>query len=382
MTKPRLVHLTTTDMSLDWLLGPQLEEFADAGYEVIAMSAPGPHVPALEAKGITHHPIHSLTRAMSPRADLAAARELYRAFKRLKPAIVHTHNPKPGILGRLAARAAKVDVVVNTVHGLYATPEDRLARRAVVYALERVAATVSDAELYQNREDMALMNRLGVSADRQVLLGNGIDLERFNPATGIAGRKRIRAELGIDDETLVVGAVGRLVWEKGYREFFEVAAALKDQATFVVVGPAEPSKAGAVDQTSIDRAKANGVQFVGQRSDMPDLYRAFDMCVLASYREGFPRSVMEASAMGLPVVATDIRGTRETVNQPDTGTLVPPRDAARLRSALERLIHDPQLRRDQSRNAVVHANANFDVAAVVDITLKVYADVLNRPSQS
>ena len=114
----RLVHLTTVDMSLELLLGPQLEAFAKAGYEVVAMSADGPYVEAIEARGIRHVPVRNATRSMDPRRDLLAIEELRRQFRRLKPDIVHTHNPKPGLYGRIAARAARVPVVVNTVHGL------------------------------------------------------------------------------------------------------------------------------------------------------------------------------------------------------------------------------------------------------------------------
>src|SRR5262249_5333343 len=137
---PRLVHLTTTDMSLDWLLGPQLRAFAAAGYEVIGISAAGPHVAHLEATGIRHVALANATRAMAPSRDVAALAELRRILLRLRPDIVHTHNPKPGVYGRLAARSIGVPVIVNTIHGLYALPEDRLAKRALVYGLERVAA--------------------------------------------------------------------------------------------------------------------------------------------------------------------------------------------------------------------------------------------------
>ncbi|NIS30636.1 MAG: glycosyltransferase family 4 protein, partial [Actinobacteria bacterium] len=141
-------------MSLDWLLRPQLEAFADAGFEVIAMSAPGPHVAALDASGIRHVAVPALTRSMAPGRDLQAFAQLVARFRELRPDIVHTHNPKPGVLGRFAARLAGVPVVVNTVHGLYAVPGDRPAKRAVVYGLERLAAACSDAELLQNPEDL------------------------------------------------------------------------------------------------------------------------------------------------------------------------------------------------------------------------------------
>lgn len=181
MREPLLIHVTTTDMSLALLLGPQLSAFAAAGYDVIGVSAPGPYVADLERAGIRHIGLRHATRSVSPLDDARAAAELYRLLRRLRPDIVHTHTPKPGIYGRLGGRAARVPVVVNTVHGLYATTEDPWARRAAVYGLERLAATCSDAELVQNEEDLATLTALRVPADRLHLLGNGIDLDRFTP---------------------------------------------------------------------------------------------------------------------------------------------------------------------------------------------------------
>ncbi|MEO0494926.1 MAG: glycosyltransferase family 4 protein [Actinomycetota bacterium] len=373
MSRPVLVHLTTTDMSLDWLLRPQLEAFAEAGYDVVAMSAPGPHVASLEASGIRHHAIESLTRSMAPGRDARAMVELYRAFRSLRPTIVHTHNPKPGVFGRLAARAAGVPVIVNTVHGLYALPEDRLTKRAVVYGLERVAAACSDAELLQNPEDLPVLRRLGVPHERLTVLGNGIDLDRFDPDRAGDARSRIRDELGIADSTVVIGLVGRLVWEKGYAEVFDAAARLRDEdCVFVVVGPAEPDKAGAVDADAIAAAEADGVRFLGERTDMVDLYAAFDIYTLASYREGFPRSAMEAAAMGLPVVASDIRGCRQVVADGDTGALFPARDGDALASALRRLVIDRPLRIRQGVAARVRAIEHFDDRDVIATTLRTY----------
>ncbi len=378
MTRPTLVHLTTTDMSLDWLLRPQREAFRDAGYDVVGMSAPGPQVEALEASGIRHHAIRSLTRSMAVGHDLRALAELHRAFRQLRPTIVHTHNPKPGVLGRIAARAAGVPAIVNTVHGLYALPEDRLAKRAVVYGLERTAAACSDAELLQNPEDLPVLRRLGIPHDRLSVLGNGIDLDRFDPDRVPADvRSRLRAELGIDDDVVVIGVVGRLVWEKGYREVFEAAARLRDEpCVFVVVGPDDPAKAEAVDRAAMDEATADGVRFLGARTDMADLYSMFDLYVLASYREGFPRSAMEAAAMGLPVVATDIRGCRQVVVDGETGALVPCGDAGRLTSAIRRLVADPHLRLRQGIAARVRAIEHFDDRDVIATTLRTYDAVL------
>jgi glycosyltransferase involved in cell wall biosynthesis len=193
---PKLLHVTTTDISLELLLGPQLRAFQQAGYEVHTASASGPYVPTLEADGIAHHPLRHATRATDLRSDAKALLELYRLFRRLRPHIVHTHNPKPGVYGRIAARLARVPLVVNTQHGLYAQPQDRWARKLPVYVLERIAAAFSHAELVQNEEDVATLLRLRVPADKLTVLGNGIDLHRFKPDPEL--RAEVRRELGID----------------------------------------------------------------------------------------------------------------------------------------------------------------------------------------
>lgn len=378
--RPRLVHLTTTDISLVLLLGPQLQAFAAAGYDVLGVSAPGPFVPQLEAMGIPHVALRHGTRAMAPHRDLLALGELRGLFRRLRPDIVHTHNPKPGVYGRLAARAAGVPVVVNTVHGLYALPEDRLAKRAVVYGLEAVAARCSAAELVQNEEDLPVLRRLGVRPDKLTLLGNGIDLDRFDRTSARPDRVAdVRAALGSGPDDVVVGAIGRLVWEKGYRELLAAAAIVSTrhpQARFVVVGPHDAEKADAISAADVAAAEAAGVRFLGMRDDVEDLYPAMDLYVLASYREGFPRSAMEAAAMGVPIVATDIRGCRQVVDHGRTGLLVPPRDSGALAEAISSLIGDPARRAAMGEAARKKAAAEFDQRRVIDLSLATYERLL------
>lgn len=384
MTARRLVHLTTVDMSLEMLLGPQLSAFVEAGYEVIGVSAPGPYVAAVEARGVRHIAMAHATRAMAPRHDVLAIGELTRLFRELQPDIVHTHNPKPGLYGRVAARLAQVPVVVNTVHGLYATPEDSWKKRAVVYSLERLAATCSDAELVQNPEDVVTLRKvLREPASKLVLLGNGIDLDRFTPVGSDDDadriRSKVRAELGVLDDTVVVGAVGRLVLEKGYAELFEAWQSVRTRhpdSVLVVVGPDDDDKADSVPRELLERARASGVRFLGMRRDVEDLYRGFDLYVLASHREGFPRSAMEAAACGLPIVATDIRGCRQVVDDGTTGLLVPARSPDRLGAALDRLIGDPALRASMGAAAVARARAEFDQQRQIDISLTTYERLL------
>ena len=304
-------------------------------------------------------------------------------FRRLRPAIVHTHNPKPGVYGRVAARVARVPVVVNTVHGLYAQTDDPWAKRAAVYSMERVASLCSHAELVQNPEDVETLARLGVPRRKLTVLGNGIDLTRFDPATVTDDDVRAaRAEMGAcRPDDVVVGLVGRLVREKGYLDVFAAAAQLRDRMPTVriaVIGVEESEKGDAL--TPADRARAvdAGVRFLGRRSDVVRLYAGMDVHVLASHREGFPRSPMEAAAMGKPVVATNIRGCRQAVDQGVTGLLVPVRDPHALAGAIETLARDADLRRRFGVAAREKAQRDFDDRRCVQITLDTYQRLLAR----
>ncbi len=374
---PRLVHVTTTDISIDWLLSPQLQAFIEEGYDVTTVSAPGPHVAAIREAGIRHVPIRSFTRSMDPLSDLRAARELASVLADVQPHILHTHNPKPGLIGRLMGHRRGVPIVVNTVHGLYAQPTDRLRRKGAVYAAEALALRFSDMELVQNEEDVTKLRQLGAPRNKLVHLGNGVDLDRFSrTATNRARGMRLRRNLGIGPDTIVVGTVARLVWEKGYRELFDAIEDLQRAGyrdiKVLVVGPMEPGKAGAVDVASIDRMRDLGVEFLGQRTDVETIYSALDLFVLPSHREGVPRAAMEASAMGVPVIATDIRGCRQVVDDGTTGLLVPVGRSRPLARAIVQLASAPGTRSAMSQAAVRRAHKHFDQNRVIDLTLDVY----------
>ena len=382
-----VAHVTTTDISLELLLGTQLEAFERAGFDVIGISAPGPYVAALERRGLRHVRLEHATRSMAPTKDLGAFWELVRIFRRLRPAIVHTHNPKPGIYGRIAARVASVPVVVNTVHGLYAQPDDRAVKRAVVYALERVAATCSDAELVQNPEDLETLARLRIPPAKLTLLGNGIDLDRFDPSAvsdhEVAEARRALGACAPTD--VVVGLVGRLVREKGYPEVFEVARRLRSRmphVRFAVIGGDDDEKADALSARDRNAAQAAGVRFLGKRDDMVSLFRGMDLYVLASHREGYPRAAMEAAAMGLPSVVTNVRGCRQVVEDGETGLLVPVRDVASLETAIGTLAADPDRRHAMGAAARAKALRHFDVKRCIDITLSTYRRLLDGRASS
>lgn len=373
----KVAHLTTVDLSLRYLVFAQLKSIRDLGAESIGISAPGPWVDEIEAAGISHVALPASTRGVAPLADLKAAWQLWKILRVDPPDILHTHNPKPGLYGRILGRLAGVPVVINTVHGLYAAPDDPAVKKAIVYVLEAIAARFSDKELVQSREDLALMERLHmVHRGQGQLLGNGVDLEKFNPDRGdLPGRPQMRAQLGVTDEQVVVGMVGRLVAEKGYPELFEAAAELPDNYVVVAIGPDDPDKPDALPREVVEAAEHAGVRFLGMRTDVDALYQALDVFVLPSHREGFPRAAMEAAAMGLPVIATDIRGCREVVDDGINGVLIPVRSPSVLKAAIERVGSDPDARQRMGEASRRKAQMSFDEKLVVHRVLEAYRSV-------
>lgn len=383
MDSLKVAHVTTIDGSLRYLLLNQMLSIRQAGYEVVGISSPGSDVPVLEATGIRHIAV-PITRRVSPIADLVSLWRLYRAMCRERFTIVHTHTPKPGLLGQLAARMARVPIVINTLHGFYFHDHMHPAWRRFHITMEKIAARCSDIILSQNSEDIQTAIREGIcSPDKIRYLGNGIDIRRFQ-------RDEIRAEqlteryheFGLSPDTPVVGFVGRLVAEKGVRELFQAARIVLDkipEARFMFIGRLDTQKA---DSLSPSIAETYGVAqaciFTGQRQDMPELYALMDVFVLPSHREGFPRSAMEASAMGIPCVVTDIRGCREAVEQGRNGLLVPLGDIQALAGALLDLLGDRQKAQRMGDEGRRMASERFDEQRVFARVRAEYARLLSE----
>ena len=379
----RVAHITTVDQSLRYLLLNQMRSIAQAGYEVTGISAPGSDVPVIESMGIRHIAV-PLTRRLTPFADLRALVQLYRIFRREQFTIVHTHTPKPGLLGQLAARMAGVPVVVNTVHGFYFHEHMPRLWREFYITMERIAARCSDLVLSQSREDLDTAIRLGICPRERIqLLGNGIDIQRFDrnrvdPAT----LAHLRSTLGLPSGVPVIGFVGRLVVEKGILELARAVQQVQSRfgpVTLLIVGGVDREKAGALNHEDIQAAAGTATCiFAGVRQDMPDMYALMDVFALPSYREGFPRAPMEASAMGAPCVVTNVRGCREAVEHERNGLIVPLRDVDALAEALIRLLRDHDRRRAMGDAGRRMAREQFDERLVFQRVLAAYHRLLNE----
>lgn len=341
MTK--VVHVTTAAMALRFLLLNQLLSIQEAGYMVSGISAPGIEVNKVVEAGIPHIPV-PMTRNMTLGADVLSLWRLYRVMKKQRFTIVHTHNPKPGLLGQLAARMAGVPIVINTLHGFYFHEHTPAFWRRFFIMMEKVAARCSDVILSQNREDILTAVKEGIcKPDLIEPLGNGIDISRFDKnrvSPNVIEQKR--EELNIPKGVPVVGFVGRLVREKGILELMEAGVAIRNQipnVRFLLISLTDYEKPDALTPAIAgDFGLEENCIFAGFRTDMPEMYSLMDVFALPSHREGFPRSPMEASAMSIPTVVTDIRGCRETVEDKQNGYLVPFRDSKPLGEAILKLL--------------------------------------------
>jgi glycosyltransferase involved in cell wall biosynthesis len=376
-----VAHVTTVDLSLRYLLLNQLQRIQAEGYEVVGISADGPDVPVVEAAGIPHFAV-PMTRRITPIADLRCLWDLVRIMRREQFDVVHTHTPKAGLLGQLAARIAGVPTVANTLHGFYFHDDTKPWLRRFYIWMERVAANCSDTILSQNREDMATAVAEHIAKPEQLKwLGNGIDVARFDRRRLMdSSLEDLRREIGIDAGAPVIGFVGRLVEEKGILDLLQAATTVIEaipNAQLLIVGPYDEEKP---DALRLDVAERYGVaancRFVGMRDDMPELYALMDVLVLPSYREGFPRAPMEASAMGVPAMATDIRGCREAVVHGENGLLFPVGDADALAQSLIELLQDDERRARMGEAGRRIAEDRFDEQKVFDRVLSEYERLL------
>lgn len=385
----RIVHIVNTDFFGRFLMLGQLRYLKAAGFDTHLVTGPGPLVPEIEAEGIPVTVLSS-SRELNPLADLGTLSRLARHFRELGVRLVHTHNPKLNLLGPLAARLARVPHVVATVHGYYFHQHMPRVKQRFYKRLEKFSAASADLVFTQSREDYEVAMRERLCAPSKLeLLGNGIDLAEFDPARfGPGDALRVRDKLGIPARAPVVSMVGRMVAEKGYPEFLEAAvqiAVRRPDAHFLLIGPDERwQKRDAMKREAIlARADTRGalggrLHILGLRRDLPALYAASDVVALPSLREGFPRSLLEASAMSRPIVATDIRGCREVVRGGETGFLIPVKRPRILADKILVLLEDPERAQEMGRRGRARALAH-DERTVCRKILAGYGRLLGGP---
>ena len=328
-----------------WLLGLQ-----DAGYEIHVACAPGEYTARLRGLGFHMYPV-SMQRTFRPWAHIRPFFQLRKIIREGGFSIVNTHSAIGSLSGRLAAWTVGCPIVIYTAHGFYF--HDRMAAvpRFLVMAVEWLMGRMTDFFMFVSDEDhqTARRTRIVPAKAGSITIYNGVDLDMFSPRESDPEKSlAFRREVGIEDDVPVIGIVGRIVREKGYREFLEMARYVSQgrRVKFLVVGDTLKSDRDQFGAEFKNRVAAAGLTasflFTGQTDRVPEYLRIMDIFVLPSYREGFPRSIVEAMSTGLPVVATDIRGCREAVVHEKSGLIVPAKDGQALGLAVDRLVTNPE----------------------------------------
>ena len=361
----KIIEVTNVDFSLMQFLLPLMRAIRARGHEVIGVCAEGPFLDGPRAEGFRIESL-KLERSVSLLAHWKAFRALVRLFRAERPELVHAHMPISGFLARMAGWWAGVPRIAYTGHGFWFNFPGSWPRAAVGFAMEWLAARVTDTFLTVSEAEAHDARRLHIHRGAMAI-GNGRDSARFKPDTAV--RKRVRAGLGVPEEAVVVLAVSRLVWHKGYPELAAAMQAVPD-AMLWVAGERLTSDRGP-DMAALMRNAGLGarLRLLGYRDDVPDLMAAADIFVLPSRFEGLPMSVIEAMLTGLPVVATNVRGPAEQVVPEATGLLVPAGDSSALAAALARVVGDKALCARMGAAGRERAVEKYDEAKVLARTL-------------
>ncbi|WP_241048950.1 glycosyltransferase family 4 protein [Achromobacter xylosoxidans] len=342
-----------------------------AGYDVHVATMDGPAVADIEALGMAHHAIPMTRSGKHPLQELGTLLALLRLFRHLRPQMVHLVTIKPVLYGGIAARLARVPGMVAAISGLgFVFLSNSLKMRlvrAVVARMYRLALGHRNSRvIFQNGADRDLLKSLGAVRDEQVVLirGAGVDLDLC------------RALPEPPAPPVVVTMVARLLRDKGVQEFVQAARLLRERGvpvTMRLVGGVDAGNPASATPAEVEAWQREGcVQALGERADVPQLYADSHIAVLPSYREGLPKSLIEAAACGRAVVTTDVPGCRDAIDPGKTGLLVPVRDPQALADAIARLAGDAAQRQAMGAAGRALAEREFNIERVARIHVDLY----------
>lgn len=376
--EPRLLFLVTEDWYFCSHRLPLARAARDAGFRVSVACRVDRHRDAIEKEGFRVIPTSFSRRSLNPLRELALVRDIAKIYRAEKPDVVHHVSLKPVLYGSIAARLAGVPSVVNAFTGLgyafIARDAKGRAVRALVTRLLRFALGGLRAKtIVQNDDDAATLLAAGLVRPEDLVLirGSGVDLKAFAPSVPPPG-----------DPVVVLPA--RLLWDKGVGEFVDAARRLKAagvRARFALVGDPDPENHTAVPPKRLAQWKKEGaVELWGRREDMAAVFAASHLVCLPSYREGMPKTLLEAAASARVCVTADVPGCRDAVRDGITGFLVPARDPVALADILRLLIEAPELRARMGEHGRRWAEENFSQERIASETLAVYRELLEEPA--
>lgn len=363
MTFGFLSHL---DYNL-WLFRlPIMQELVKQGHTVYAICPNGEASGEFAQHNIIHIPYAIERSSLNPLKEIRSIRNIYDAIVPLKLDILHTFTAKPNIYGTIAGRLAKVPHIINLVEGLgsFYLENDLKSRlvRTLIETLYRQTFKLANTVMFVNRDDPAYLASRKVITPEKIFIikGVGIDTNKWSPLPKENGSTRVTM-------------IARALTHKGVLEFIEAAKILTKKfptVSFQYVGSPDEGNPFSVTETFMQTQSS--IHYLGHQTNIRHILAQSDIFVLPSYREGLPRTTMEAMSMGLPIITTDVVGCRETVENAINGFIVPPKDSLALAKAIEHLLKDENLRKKMGKKSRLKAVQEFDIATIIDKYLEVY----------
>lgn len=374
-SKLKIILFANTDWYLYNFRRSLASALRDAGHDVLLISPSGIYGEKLRELGFHWTPIPMDRRSLNPFREFKLLLWLRKLIRQEQADVVHGFTIKCAVYGSLAAKLAGVSASISAVAGMgyVFTSNNIRARllRPIVRLLMRIALNGQRSRLIlQNRDDVELFCTVGWVDQSRIRLipGSGVDSSRFT-----VGRNRT------EDKPLRVLLASRLLWDKGLAEYIAAARALKTEnraISFLLAGNPDPGNPASIPDSAIEEWVNEGlIEWLGHIDDMPALLSSVDVVVLPSYREGLPKTLIEAAACGLPIITTDVPGCREVVTNEVDGLLVPVRDAIALKNAIARLHDDSEFSEKLGAAAREKALTQFDERIVIKQTLTVYEEL-------
>lgn len=376
----KLIRITTVPLSLQKLISGQMQFMGRQGFEVTMISSDFQGKEELKETEQSNFLPVNMTRVISPFADLRSLYQLIRVFKMLRPDIVHTHTPKAGLLGMMAAWICGVPVRLHTVAGL-PLMEARGLKRIILNLVERTTYACA-SKVYPNSRNLKqfIENEDFCASEKLKVIGNGssngIDTERFKRGVEIdRSAVDLKSKLGIRDDDFTFVFVGRLVKDKGIEELVGAFSILNKKyrnLKLLLVGP-EERELDPLSESCIAQIYQNPfISTVGYQSDVRPYLSLSSALVFPSYREGFPNVPMQAGCFDLPSVVTDINGCNEIIVEEENGLIIPVKDQTALYDAMERLYLDAELYAKMKSNARRMIVERYEQETVWQLILEEY----------
>lgn len=378
--KPKILRTSTVPISLYYLLKGQLR-FLNEYFEVVAVSGEDTHLRKVaEREGVRVVPL-SMQRAIHLLADLVSLWRLYRLFKKERPHIVHSITPKAGLLSMLAAKMAGVPIRMHTFTGLIFPSRTGIMQRLLIQMDRLLCWSATNIYPEGNGVKQNLIHFGITSKPLKVLANgnvNGINLKFFSCGQVSTEQKdQLQQELGIQPNDFVFVFVGRLVGDKGINELIAAFSHLKTpNLKLLLVGPFETELDPLQPETlKVIKTHPNIIS-VGFQSDVRPYFAISDCLVFPSYREGFPNVVMQAGAMGLPSIVTDINGCNEIIVEGENGTILPVKNVLALVEAMQKICSDKVYYEQLQQNARVMIQSRYEQQVVWEALLAEYNSLL------